>query len=362
MLALGWFLRRTSLFSLIDAYTIAKFASSVTLPALIYHTFTSHTLPPLPLFHTTTALLSPLLLPLLSTFLSLLLLFPTRHPREKGLLSGISVGSWPLIALPIITFSFGPAGVRLALLFNAIALLATWLLSYALFASAGPAFPEKYTHEDGGVYRGEWRGLAKHGLGIYTYPSGARYEGEWRNGVKQGRGVYFFPSGGVYEGEWRAGKQEGLGVRTYGSGKVVAGAWRRGKLDSPTEEQLCVLAVEGANEAAAAARRVKVGASDYSEAIRRVVSQPATWSYIVSFMLMVTGVRVMSPSVGLLTGQLAGVHAYLSLIAAGMLLDTTPPSPRQVSHSGSSSSMYVPREKGGSTVLSNQSIKLRPVI
>lgn len=121
-------------------------------------------------------------------------------------------------------------------------------------------------------------------------------------------------------------------MRTYGSGKVVAGAWRRGKLDSvpSTEEAVCVLAVEGANEAAAAARRVKVGASDYSEAVRRVLSQPATWAYVLSFVLVVTGVRVRSPSVALLTGQLAGAHAYLSLIAVGMLLDSAPPSPRQV--------------------------------
>jgi len=29
--------------------------------------------------------------------------------------------------------------------------------SYLLFASAGPAFPESFKHEDGGVYRGQWR-------------------------------------------------------------------------------------------------------------------------------------------------------------------------------------------------------------
>jgi len=29
--------------------------------------------------------------------------------------------------------------------------------SYLLFASAGPAFPEAFKHEDGGIYRGQWR-------------------------------------------------------------------------------------------------------------------------------------------------------------------------------------------------------------
>lgn len=68
-----------------------------------------------------------------------------------------------------------------------------WVGSYLLFGTSGPAFPEQYKHEDGGSYRGQWRGLRKEGLGVYCYPSGARYEGEWRDNLKDGRGVYFFP-------------------------------------------------------------------------------------------------------------------------------------------------------------------------
>lgn len=45
---------------------------------------------------------------------------------------------------------------------------AVYLGSYMLAASAGPAFPEDYKHEDGGTYRGEWRGMSKEGLGVYT--------------------------------------------------------------------------------------------------------------------------------------------------------------------------------------------------
>ena len=59
-----------------------------------------------------------------------------------------------------------------------------------------------------GVYRGEWVGTRKEGLGVYTYPSGARYEGEWRDNAKNGRGIYYYPKGGVYEGEWANGKPE----------------------------------------------------------------------------------------------------------------------------------------------------------
>jgi hypothetical protein len=39
------------------------------------------------------------------------------------------------------------------------------------FASAGPAFPESYTHEDGATYRGQWNGLKKHGVGVYKSSS-----------------------------------------------------------------------------------------------------------------------------------------------------------------------------------------------
>ena len=43
------------------------------------------------------------------------------------------------------------------------------VVSYAMFASAGPAFPEKYVHQDGAIYRGEWDGRKKQGLGVYRY-------------------------------------------------------------------------------------------------------------------------------------------------------------------------------------------------
>jgi hypothetical protein len=55
--------------------------------------------------------------------------------------------------------------------------LAVHVASFLAAASSRTAFPASYLHEDGGAYRGEWRGLAKEGLGVYTYTSGARYEG-----------------------------------------------------------------------------------------------------------------------------------------------------------------------------------------
>lgn len=62
-----------------------------------------------------------------------------------------------------------------------------------VFGTAGPAPPASYTHSDGGVYRGQWVGAAKQGLGQYRYPSGAKYAGEWSSNEKTGLGVYTFP-------------------------------------------------------------------------------------------------------------------------------------------------------------------------
>lgn len=63
----------------------------------------------------------------------------------------------------------------------------------AIIPSAGLGLPERYTHADGGVYRGAWAGGRKQGLGTYVYPGGGRYAGEWYNNKKNGRGVYYFP-------------------------------------------------------------------------------------------------------------------------------------------------------------------------
>ncbi len=71
--------------------------------------------------------------------------------------------------------------------------LAVSLLSYLLFASFGTVAPERYVHADGGIYRGQWQGGKKEGLGVYTYPGGGRYEGRWIDNLKDGIGIYYFP-------------------------------------------------------------------------------------------------------------------------------------------------------------------------
>ena len=76
-------------------------------------------------------------------------------------------------------------------------LLADSSIAWFALSQSGTITPERYTHMDGGVYRGNWRGGKKEGLGVYSYPSGARYEGRWEDNLKHGLGVYYFPKAGT---------------------------------------------------------------------------------------------------------------------------------------------------------------------
>ncbi len=98
------------------------------------------------------------------------------------------------------------------------------MLSYLCLGQAGSAYPASYRHADGGVYRGQWRGRSKQGLGVYRYPSGAQYQGEWLDNQKHGRGIYTYPNGGLYQGEWSGGERHGKGVRSEAMEKLI---WHR---------------------------------------------------------------------------------------------------------------------------------------
>jgi len=118
--------------------------------------------------------------------------------RERAVLSGSSIGSnihltaLPLVSslfphqftlsapltLPLTTISssvpIGIIAMQAILLVDLFNQALVHLGSYLAFGSSGPASPSSYQHEDGGTYRGQWRGMKKEGLGVYLYPSGAR--------------------------------------------------------------------------------------------------------------------------------------------------------------------------------------------
>jgi hypothetical protein len=56
---------------------------------------------------------------------------------------------------------------------------------------------------NGEGYRGERKGLLRHGKGTYIFEDGARYDGNWYLHQMSGYGKLYFPSGKLaYEGEW----------------------------------------------------------------------------------------------------------------------------------------------------------------
>eukprot|EP00879_Flechtneria_rotunda_P024111 GHRR01025555.1.p1 GENE.GHRR01025555.1~~GHRR01025555.1.p1 ORF type:complete len:603 (+),score=233.97 GHRR01025555.1:438-2246(+) len=256
--------------------------------------------------------------------------FKGKHKRERAVLAGCSLGSdAPAIAIPLIEALAGPVGVVAACAATITNTFAVYGGSYLLFGSAGPAFPKSYKHDDGGTYRGEWRGMSKEGLGVYRYASGARYEGEWRNNVKDGRGVYYFPKGGTYEGEWSNGVMTGTGLRTYSNGKVSAGRWEDNKLLTPLELWQCATAAEGAAEAAMAAGRVHVGGGKPFDALQLLVVQPVQWAAILGLALNLLNIPLPG-SFAAVAGALAPANKPLMLLSAGMLLQPQLPQIRQV--------------------------------
>ena len=45
-----------------------------------------------------------------------------------------------------------------------------------------------FKFENGAVYRGEWKGLDRHGFGVQKWEDGAKYEGQWFENKAHGKG------------------------------------------------------------------------------------------------------------------------------------------------------------------------------
>lgn len=73
--------------------------------------------------------------------------------------------------------------------------------------------------------------------------------------------------------------------------------WREGQLEAALEDVQCSLAVEGANEAAAVARRVQVGEGTLGGALGLLLADPTTWAYGAALVLAVLQ-RPLTPTVG----------------------------------------------------------------
>lgn len=326
-LAVGYHLKASGVLRVSDGQAALILAQFTTLPSVILQGCSQ--LRPIPQDVVLGSVCLPLAV-LVSSVIGSWVTTASRHLKDRALLTGCCAGwSVSTIGYALADAIWGYAAVPVASLVHLVDWAAGLCVGYTAFAKAGPAFPVDYKHEDGGTYRGEWRAVRKEGLGVYKYKSGARYEGEWRANVKDGRGVYFYPKGGTYEGEWSGGLMNGLGVRTYSTGDVKAGMWKDGQLEKALDLKYCTIAVEGAAEAAAAAKRVPVGGGQWSDMIQHFATHPPAWA-VVAGLAMAWCNQPLPQWLDGVTATLAPANRGLVLLALGASFSATPPTQAQV--------------------------------
>lgn len=68
---------------------------------------------------------------------------------------------------------WGHVGIAVASGYTVAVALALHIVAPAVYGRAGTLAPANVRHQDGGVYSGEWRAQAKHGVGVYRCDAGA---------------------------------------------------------------------------------------------------------------------------------------------------------------------------------------------
>lgn len=84
--------------------------------------------------------------------------------------------------------------------------------------------------ESGAHYRGDLKGGAPNGWGVYRCNNKSTYTGEFFKGLAHGKGQKNFTNGDSYSGEWKNGKMHGKGVYTWKNGHKINGFFEEGFL------------------------------------------------------------------------------------------------------------------------------------
>jgi len=92
---------------------------------------------------------------------------------------------------------------------------------YHMYASS----KDEKNVENGGVYSGDFKENARHGVGTYILPGGHVYSGEWRENVPCGKGVFCWSDDSKYDGMWKDGKRNGWGKLSSSDGFQYDGMW-----------------------------------------------------------------------------------------------------------------------------------------
>ena len=91
--------------------------------------------------------------------------------------------------------------------------------------SVGVEIIGPFRYPNGAMYRGEYEGSERQGMGKQVWEDGKVYEGSWMNDQQHGFGRIVFPDGDCYEGEISFDKYNGEGRYTRTCGICYSGYW-----------------------------------------------------------------------------------------------------------------------------------------
>lgn len=80
-------------------------------------------------------------------------------------------------------------------------------------------------------YKGEWKGMIRHGKGMLYMKQLGKYEGEFQDDVPHGRGIFKYVDGSVYEGMFEKGIRSGQGSLKLGDALLYHGEWKNDSMD-----------------------------------------------------------------------------------------------------------------------------------
>ncbi len=321
-IAIGFALRHLKVLTVDDGRTVFRFATHVTLPALLLYVMTRAAAATSGAVNVMSAIVpATSLLVGLATSFGAYAVYRKSPARVRGLNVGCATGvNLGMFAYPFVEAIWGAGGLALCAMWDAPNAVVVFGAAKAIFAAEqknGDA--SRAVHDDGGIYDGEWLDKKKHGYGVYRYPSGSTYEGQWKNNVKDGLGVYTFGKGGSYAGEFKRGAFEGTGIRVLRTGAVKAGLWENNEFVEATTVKDCEGTIAATNAAQATARKAAEASNLTAKALLLKV---ATFPPVIAVSLasLMNFMRIALPNTAAqLVVPLANANNPLVLLTLGVL-------------------------------------------
>ena len=94
----------------------------------------------------------------------------------------------------------------------------------------------KIIYPNGDIYEGNFVNNLRHGKGKITSEKGTSYEGDFFENKIQGKGIQKFPAGHIEEGDFKDGRLNGSGIIKFGNLGISEGNFVNGMLDGRGKE------------------------------------------------------------------------------------------------------------------------------